>query len=283
MNILKFPKKIIKYFLGEKPSHYWRYFIDRKEIKRALREKIGNKQLQFPSKIAILFIGTDKYIKFLPKYYLTIKKYFLPKTPKEFFVFTDKIDYPFLKNKKDIKIIKIEHLKWPYIVLRTYEVINSINKKLRGYSHVIFLDADMYLQSKISEKEFFSHNKPLFTVQHPNFLNHMGTFEKNPKSRAYVGENEDKSIYRHSVLFGGETKSFLKFSKELDKRIKEDLKEEIIAQWHDESHLNKYVIENKDLFHTYNLSYAYPEKRPIPKPFKKKMIHMSGQDPNKLR
>ena len=39
-------------------------------------------------KVAIAFIGTGKYLDFLPRYYENIKEYFLPNTEKTFLVFT---------------------------------------------------------------------------------------------------------------------------------------------------------------------------------------------------
>ena len=40
-------------------------------------------------KVAIIFIGTRKYINFLPKFYENVEKYFLPNSQKTFLVFTD--------------------------------------------------------------------------------------------------------------------------------------------------------------------------------------------------
>ena len=40
-------------------------------------------------KVAITFIGTNKYLDFLPKYYENIEKYFLPNSEKTIFAFTD--------------------------------------------------------------------------------------------------------------------------------------------------------------------------------------------------
>ena len=40
-------------------------------------------------KVAIAFVGTGKYLDFLPRYYENIKEYFLPNTEKTFLVFTD--------------------------------------------------------------------------------------------------------------------------------------------------------------------------------------------------
>ena len=64
-------------------------------------------------KVAITFIGTNKYLDFLPRYYENIKEYFLPNTEKVFLVFTDGDgDFP-----DDVKVFEQEHLEWPYICL----------------------------------------------------------------------------------------------------------------------------------------------------------------------
>ena len=54
-------------------------------------------------KVAITFIGTNKYLDFLPRYYENIKEYFLPNTEKIFLVFTDGDgDFPDDKNTSDL-------------------------------------------------------------------------------------------------------------------------------------------------------------------------------------
>ena len=53
-------------------------------------------------KVAITFIGTNRYLDFLPKYYESIKENFLPNTEKVFLVFTDGDgDFP-----DDVKVFK---------------------------------------------------------------------------------------------------------------------------------------------------------------------------------
>ena len=269
-------KKLLKFYLGEKILEDLKYFANRNETKENLKENPNKKQMQFPSKIAIVFLGTDKYIKFFPKYYVTIKRKFLTKTIKKFFVLTDKIHNPYLK-KKDITIVPVKHTTFPFSTLLRFRYMDKISKKLKSYSHIIFIDADMYINCFISEKEFFFHNKPLFGVRHPNFLKKRGTFEYNLNSLASVNQDDDLSIYIQGCFWGGKTNSVLKLIKILNKRINEDLKKKIIAIFHDESHLNKYFIENKELFYIYNLSYAYSSARHIPKPFKKKIIHFNDK------
>ena len=268
---------IITNLFGNKIAYYCKYPFDRKTIIKELKRgkiKIPNNPRQKISRIAIIFIGTNRYIDFFPKYYLTIKKYFLLNTEKDFFVFTDQIDYEFLKNKKDVIVVPSQHQGWPFSTLLRFKLINKIANKLKNYSHIIYIDADMYANEIVSENEFFSHNKPLFGVQHDSYTNKQGEFEKSPLSLAAVNNGEDLSIYNVGAFWGGQKDYFLNLIAELEKRVDIDLKNNIIAKWHDESHLNKYFIENRHLVYTLDPSYAFPELKPIPRPFKKKFVHV---------
>ncbi len=270
----KFIKKNFHYQSQLIRCYFW-YFLNRAELKRLLRKNFKKefKQLQESSKVAILFLGTQTYINFFPNYYKQIKKYFLPNTEKDFFVFTDKIDYPPL-SKKDVFVVPIKHRKFPLPMLYTFKCINKAKDKLKKYDHIIWIDADMLINTLIHEKEFFCHSKSLFCVRHPNFLSKKGTFENNPKSLAYVCPEQESSIYYQACLWGGKSKELLELLKELEKRVDIDLSNNVIARILDESHINKYLIEKKPDVYAYDPSYAYPYMRPIPKPFKKKILHI---------
>ena len=97
-------------------------------------------------------------------------------------------------------------------------------------------------------------------VAHQPFLYNLGydsyTYERNPKSTAYIPYGEGK-YYVMGALNGGISNIYLKMCEELSRNIQIDLKNNIIALWHDESHLNKYIVDKNFLIMECN--YLYPE------------------------
>jgi hypothetical protein len=227
-------------------------------------------------KVAIIFIGTFKYINFFNDYYHTVKDLFIPESKKHFFVFTDAEPTNSSFSAEDISVISIKHEKWPLSSLFRYKYISSIKEDLLKYDYVIYIDADMKAVGKVSEEELLkdTKHKKLFAVQHPGFLDSVGSFEKNTKSLACVNPNDDLSTYWQGCFWGGQSKFVIDLCIELERRIEEDLKNNIIAIWYDESHLNKYLIENKNIVATMDPGYAYPEICDLPSCFRKKLMHL---------
>ena len=56
---------------------------------------------------------------------------------------------------------------------------------------------------------------------------------------------------------GGTSAAFLEMARTLNKAIEEDLKKNVIARWHDESHLNRYIVDRDD-YRLLNSEYCYP-------------------------
>lgn len=230
-------------------------------------------------KVAIIFIGTSKYLNFLPQYYQNIVENFLPNSEKTFLVFTDgEGDFP-----ENVKVFPQEHLDWPYITLTRFEIINKAKEEIGKYDWLVFLDADTLVVDKILEEEFFS-DKPLFGVWHPCDNLKMpphnsvpGAFETNPKSLACIGNFEDNypSYYYQGCLWGGKIPEVLDMIAELENRVNLDLENDVIAVWHDESHLNKYFNENQDRVNTLGPEYAYPEVFSSYCNFEPKIIHLA--------
>ena len=229
-------------------------------------------------KVAIIFIGTNKYLDFLPTYYESIEKYFLPNSEKTIFAFTDGEldDVP-----DNIKVYHQEHLEWPYITLKRFEIINKARADLDSMDWLVFLDADTRVVDTVTEEEFFS-DKPYFGVHHPCHALKMqphteypGAFETNLNSRAGVTEDDDTSMYYQGCLWGGRVPEVLDMIDELDSRVEEDLSNDVIAVWHDESQLNKFYSEVKEDVHTLGPEYAYPEVFKQHCNFEPKIVHLA--------
>lgn len=229
-------------------------------------------------KVAICFIGTGRYLNFLPKYYENIHEYFLPGLEKSFLVFTDgEGDFP-----EDVKVYRQEHLEWPFITLNRFEIIQNAKEEIKKNDWLVFIDADALVVDKITKEEFFDETKSFFGVHHPCHFLKMpphdrfpGSLETNPLSKACVNRDDDFSVYYQGCLWGGKVPDVLDMIGELDSRTKDDLSREVIAVWHDESHLNKFFIEHKDNVHTLGPEYAYPEVFSEYCQFKPKIVHLA--------
>lgn len=229
-------------------------------------------------KVSIIFIGTGKYLNFLPKYYENIHKYFLPNTEKKFFVFTDgEGDYP-----DDISYYNQEHLNWPFITLKRFEIINKAKDKIKDSDWLVFLDADTLVVDEILEEEFFS-DKKYFGVHHPCHYLKMpphdklpAAFETNKKSLAYFDVYSiEPKIYFQGCFWGGKTPYILNAIDILQARVDEDLSKNIVALWHDESHLNKFFHEYIEDVNVFSPSFAYPEVFSDYCNFNPKIVHLA--------
>ena len=162
-----------------------------------------------------------------------------------------------------------------------FNIINKVRKELSGFDKVVFMDADTLVVDTITEEEFFS-DKPLFGVHHPcHYLKmpphdqYPGSFETNDKSVAGILSKDDTSVYFQGCLWGGQVPHVLDMISELESRTQKDLDNNIIAQWHDESQMNKYFSERRDDIHVLGPEYAYPEVFKHACNFEPKIVHLA--------
>ena len=156
-------------------------------------------------------------------------------------------------------------------------MINSITSKTNHLDYMFFCNANLIINELIDENVLPDLGQEMIGVNHPGqykSLNTEFTYERNENSSAYIPLGEGKYYYQ-GCFFGGTKDTFFKMSKELQNNIDIDLSKDIIAVWHDESHLNKYFLNNPPK--TLDPSYANPEAFYIP--FNKKIIQL---DKNKL-
>jgi histo-blood group ABO system transferase len=215
-------------------------------------------------RIGMLVIATGKYNQFVPPLFKSIKKHFLKNHDVTMFVFSDK-EMP----KKDGLIhIYQEHQGWPNATLLRYHVFYNNKNVLKGMDYLYYCDADMLFIDDVSDEILGE----LVGTIHPGYYNtQRGTYETNEKSTAFVSKNENGNYYAGGFN-GGTFVNFLKMSEIIKNNIDIDIKNNITAIWHDESHLNRYFIDNPPTVKL-SPSYCYPEQWEIP--FDKKLLALN--------
>lgn len=211
--------------------------------------------------IGILYICTGKYHLFWQDFFLSFEKYFLPNTEKRYYVFTDQ-DVVYGEDQcSRIKVIHTKPLPWPLITLLRFNYFLSIEDELRENDYLMFSNANIVCEDKVSEAEFLPVNDEMGMafVKHPGYYYSKiidTPLERSKRSLAYVPYNCGTD-YVIGAMFAGKTKDFLRMCSILNDRINSDLAKGVIAKWHDESHLNRYIINQKN-YKLLSASYCYP-------------------------
>lgn len=195
-------------------------------------------------KIAINIIATNKYLYFLDKLCGSISDNFEEDVEINVIVYTNmEIPLNVIDENKRIKFRKrhIDHENWPYTTLRRFEYFMKESDFLISCDYCYYIDADSLIISMMG-KEIFPDSGIIGTI-HPCLYSGPGTPERNPRSKAFI-PLEANNRYYCGGFFGGKSDSFVSMSKEIMDNINDDLSNGIIAVWHDESHINKYLYEN---------------------------------------
>lgn len=215
--------------------------------------------------LGLLIIATNKYADFVEPLIKSADKFFFKNSPNinvNYFVFTNKsLD---IQSNRNIFYIDVEHKSWPWMTLGRYQLFSKNESVLKGIQYLYYIDADMRFEGDVGV-EILSD---IVGTIHPGFLGGRGTPETNPKSLAYISPYTSMT-YCAGGFNGGTSKEYLKMANKLSENIEEDYCNGIIAVWHDESHLNRYYIDNPPTT-LLSPAYCYPESWDLP--FARKIV-----------
>ena len=216
------------------------------------------------AKVGLLVIATGKYDQFIPLLYKSMKKHFLKNHDVTMFVFTDQE----MPQKEDIISLPHAHEPWPNPTLKRYHVFDKYKENLSKMDYLYYCDADMRFVGDVGDEVLPDPESNLVATEHPGFYGgRRGTYETRKESTAYVS-NEEGECYFAGGFNGGTSEAFLNMSATIKERVDKDLENGIIAIWHDESQMNRYLIDYKPK--KLNPSYCYPESWALP--FEKKLL-----------
>ncbi|MDR1682375.1 MAG: glycosyl transferase [Candidatus Symbiothrix sp.] len=215
----------------------------------------------------ILYICTGAYSIFWKDFYITANKYLFPGVIKKFFVFCDSSEIYGETNNPNIVKIPIEHKAWPYNTLLRFEMFYNHKNLFDGCDYLLFYNANTIFTTEILPEEILPEKEDGYLVALSNndvnnFTPEQHTYDRNPASTAYIPFGQGKEYYR-GCFNGGRTPEFLQLIKTCKEQTDIDLKNNVMALWHDESHLNKYLL-NKPV-KTISSVYGKPEEWQQPK------------------
>ncbi|WP_204979648.1 family 6 glucosyltransferase [Eikenella corrodens] len=201
--------------------------------------------------VAILYISTGRYTIFWDNFFISSERFLLPDCQKHYFLFTDSLEMLLGEQEGKVTRITQNKLGWPYDTLMRFDMFLNIKSTLLSYDYIYFFNGNTEFLKPITQEDLLPlkpHEN--LVVSHQPHITHLlpaeFPYERNPRSTAYIPYDQGQ-YYFAGGLNGGKASAFLEMCEILDQRIKQDLDKNIIALWHDESQLNKYVLNRNDL------------------------------------
>ena len=207
-------------------------------------------------KICILTIATNKYMQFVEKLYSDISEKFLPGAEINCLLFTD---HEIEEAGDNVRVHYIDHEPWPMPTLKRYNYFVKEKDFILEHDYCFYFDADMRIDNLVGEEILadgvVATKHPYQSLMDPS----SQSFDRNPKSLAYVPFDQKTVSYYAGGFNGGKTESFIEMSEVIASNVNKDLEKGVVALWHDESHMNRYLIDNPPALEL-SPSYCYAEE-----------------------
>lgn len=186
--------------------------------------------------VALCCFATGRYKEFLPDLLRTAREHFDPGDTLDLVAFTDEPTAPPGFDRH----FTVPHLRWPYGTLYRYRWIADQELALNQYSYLFMCDADMRFVSTVGPEILGNLVGVL----------HAGHLKKHPQALPYCRHKGSTARVRPGLgakyyaggFQGGAARSYLKACRQIADNIAQDERHGFIAEWHDESHWNAYLV-----------------------------------------
>jgi len=193
-------------------------------------------------RVTLNLIATNNYTEFLDDIIMSAKNHFMKDTDLSFIIYANSEK---VKESKNISVIHVDDEPWPGPTLKRFHYFCLAEELIKESDFSFYVDVDSLFRKDLSLSDLYGmvteENIKMIGTLHPGFYGTEGTPERRPISTAYI-PLDSKNQYFCGGFFGGKSSDFLEMSKNLMNNIESDLKKNLIAVWHDESHLNKYFF-----------------------------------------
>jgi hypothetical protein len=201
--------------------------------------------------IGIYSIFVGEYCTFYEEFVKNMSTKFFPTYEKRFYIISDR-DLP--KYNENTFIVKVPFAEWPIPTLFRFKYFNKFKHMISELDYMFFINSNARCVSKITTSEISLTRDYVFTL-HDSF----GTkgwpleekpFERNTISTCCLSPKWKDPTYVGGRFYGARPSEFIRVMSLGNKNVKLDLKNNYVAKWHDESHINYYFNELRN-----NLNY----------------------------
>lgn len=215
-------------------------------------------------KIGIVYLATGAYNKFWKDFYRTCEQFFCVDAEKGYELFTDSPKNIGCVPSANVHVRRIEDLGW--IVNTSYksEYICNIRKELEEYDYVFYINSNFFFTAPINAQEVLpdASNDYLTALSFDHYLKvdvSNYPYDRNPNCLAYIPIGQGKRYYQGG-FYGGRTEEMLILSDWCKEAIAQDFSKKVIARFHDESYINRYLLDKnpKVLNDEYALQHIWP-------------------------
>lgn len=201
------------------------------------------------STIGLTVFAIKKYVVFLELFLQTAEKHFMVGHKVTYYVFTDRPgDVPRVPLGEGRQVVVLEvrnYSRWQDVSMHRMEMISHFSRQrfLREVDYLVCADVDMKFRDHVGV-EILS---PLFGTLHPSFYGAAREAfpnERRPQSQAHIPRDQG-DFYYMGAFFGGSVAEVLRLTSACHQAMVVDQANGIEAVWHDESHLNRYLLDHK--------------------------------------
>lgn len=194
-------------------------------------------------KVAIFSINLGNYIKLFESFFSSAEQCFLPECEKHYFVWSDN-DINIDSDKVTVIQTDSKYAVWPKPCTKRFELyLQVLNHIEDQFDYVFCFNANTLFCDYIHAGDMALEGKDFMFIRHPSLGYEKNRNEKQTESNSLSNAHINQPYHYHIGAFIGSKMSSFRFLCEtLGKWIEEDEEKGIIAKWHDESHINKFIV-----------------------------------------
>lgn len=163
------------------------------------------------------------------------------------------------------------------IKLTKFERVLQIKHALQIYDLIYLIDSDCLFVNNTTIEELIPQTTDhIVCVKHPWQTTGKNGWlvDKNKNTTAFM---ENTEIYIQSCFWGAYTHKFLQVVSDINEWIQIDIKNNVCAKWFEESHFNKYLLnQNKTILEGENYNFRACEYKSIIDKSNIKIIHFNA-------